>query len=124
MRTTCSQLKNKTMNNEVYLLRRRVLNQIYLLKRFVNLPRITVRITEDHHELIGMGTMDHNVTIWITEKACKFDDKNLLHLVAHEIGHAVYKKTHNDSCPLMKQGLTIEKPANLETIVKVLKSFE
>jgi Zn-dependent M32 family carboxypeptidase len=109
------------MNDATYILRRRVIEQIYVLKKHLDLPRITVRITDDHETILGAGTMDNNVTIWITERAAKFDDKNLLHLVGHEIGHAVYKLNHKKNCPLMEQGNSLANPADLKTIVKVLK---
>lgn len=113
------------MNQETYKLRRKVIDIIYKLKQHLNLPRIEVRITEDHPTYLGMGTMDSSRTIWIVQKACQFNEANLLHLVAHEIGHAVFKLDHDDNCPLMKQGLSMTRPASMETIIKVLsKSLE
>lgn len=120
-RTVISELKNKEMNQAVYAQRRKVMEIIYELKKYLELPRIEVRITENPQDnVIGMGTMCEAVTIWITERATEFPYESLRHLVAHEIGHAVFKLNHSGKCPLMKQGLSRVSPASLETIVSVL----
>lgn len=120
-RTVIKELTNKKMNPEVYAMRRKVIEIIYELKKHLDLPRIEVRITDNPEDtVIGMGTMCEATTIWIVERATEFPYESLRHLVGHEIGHAVFKLDHSDKCPLMKQGLSMVKPASLETIVKVL----
>lgn len=51
-------VKNKNMNNEVYKLRRKVINIIYDLKKDLDLPRIIVRITDNNGNILGVGTMN------------------------------------------------------------------
>jgi hypothetical protein len=46
MKKKSKQLKNKDMNNEVYALRRRVMNFIYEARELAELPRVEVRITD------------------------------------------------------------------------------
>lgn len=108
------------MNADTYALRRKVIDIIYLLKNHLDLPRIEVRITDTpHDETLAIGTMDHTSVIWVTEKAVNMEYAELLHIVAHEIGHAVYKKKHNEKCPLMAP--VLNKPCSLEKIIQVLK---
>jgi hypothetical protein len=113
-----TKLKNLKMNNETYRLRRKVIDIIYMLKKHVELPRITVRITEPHERVLGKAAMDGSVAIWITSEATKMSDAELLHVVAHEIGHTVFKLQHDETCPLMAPQL--HTPANLDSIIKVL----
>ena len=120
MRVVTKGLTNKVMNSDTYVQKRKVMEVIYELKQYINLPRITVKITESHGKFLGMGTMDKTVVIWITEEGANLKPESLMHLVAHEIGHAVFKMQHRDTCPLMKQGLSMHSPASLETIIKVL----
>lgn len=120
--TVTKELKNKEMNKNTYAQRRKVMNMIYLLKEHIDLPRIEVRVTENHDKWLGMGVLGgKGIVIWITEFGTELRDSSLLHLVAHEIGHSVFKLRHSDDCPLMKQGLSMNSPASLETIIKVLK---
>ena len=101
MKDSCQKLNNKKMNNEVYSLRRKVINIIYDIKKEVDLPRIEVRITDSHTHILGVGRMNCNI-IWITEECINCNPKTLFHVVAHEIGHAVFGLSHDDNCKLMK----------------------
>lgn len=119
--TTHSRIKNLKMNDQVYALRRKVIDIIYTLKKDLDLPRIEVRIMENHETILASGTMDNTSVIWITESSANLPYENLLHLVAHEVGHAVFKLKHSNKCQLMKQGNTLNNPCTLEQIIKILK---
>ena len=97
-------LTNKKMNNEVYKLRREVMNFIYEAKNLlrdngVSMPRIDVRITENDPEVLGVGRLKDNI-IWITQAGvdCDYD---LRALVFHELVHAVTGFGHDSKCYLM-----------------------
>lgn len=69
---------------------------IYEIKQFhPSLPRINVRITDDHEQIAGMGRMGGNI-IWITESYTASRG-----LVYHEVLHAAYAIKHQKGCPLM-----------------------
>ncbi len=90
--------KNLKMNNETYALRRKVISIIYDARKLTNLPRIEVRITEDHKKILGRARMNKNI-IWVTKEAIKY--KCLKAIVYHEILHAVFGIEHDDKCLLM-----------------------
>ena len=93
---TTKALNNKKMNDAVYKLRRQVMNYIYEIKEiYPNLPRIDVRITDNHQQWAGMGRMGKNI-IWITEGYVASRG-----LVYHEVLHAVFAQDHVKGCPLM-----------------------
>lgn len=103
---TTSSLTNKAMNPKTYQLRTEVMNYIYEAKELLNkhnisLPRITIRITDDHESILGMGRMGQNI-IWISQRAVEESRFDLRSIVFHEILHAVFNINHDDSCPLMK----------------------
>jgi len=116
-------MTNKKMNSDVYQLRRKVIELIYSFKKSVDLPRIEVRITNNgtgkNEHTLGCGTMDKTTVIWIPERTVGMDAETLRHVVAHEIGHAVFKLKHNDNCPLMAP--VLDAPATMEQIVKCFK---
>lgn len=98
-RTTSPDLKNLKMNKDTYKLRREAMSYIYEMKKlFPGLPRIDVRITEDHKKILGQGRMKGKV-IWITKKAVT--KRNLRPIVYHEVLHAVKGVGHKKDCPLM-----------------------
>jgi uncharacterized protein YjaZ len=90
-------LVNKRMNNDVYALRRQVIDLIYEAKRLVggNLPRVDVRVTEDKGRTMGCAAMGQCI-IWITESFVASRST-----VFHEILHAVKAQPHVVGCPLM-----------------------
>lgn len=92
-----SGLENKKMSPEVYKLRREIIELIYEAKRLVpNLPRITVRVTDNNSSgVLGCARMGGNI-IWISEGYVASRAT-----VFHEILHAVYGQAHVVGCPLM-----------------------
>jgi len=99
--------KKKVMSPAVYALRRQVIDLIYEAKKLVpDLPRIEVRVTENHDSILGMAYMERNI-IHITERSVASRS-----VVFHEILHAVYGTEHDETCPLMASILKKElKPA-------------
>ena len=111
------------MNDEVYKLRRQVIELIYEAKRGgVNLPRIAVRIGEQkakHKNVLGIATMNGN-QMWITKDAIDLGLDVLRNVVFHEIGHAVFNLEHNNKCPLMesRQNTVLNKEDCLKHLIK------
>ena len=97
----CSQLKNKKMNDEVYKLRRKVMGFIYEAKELApDMPRVEVRITDNHEDrILAMGRLGSFV-IWISERVLDMSDDSIRCVVYHEILHN-YGHEHNNRCPLM-----------------------
>ena len=116
------EINNHKMNNEVYQLRKKVIDILYQAKDFeINLPRINVRIgnsTEKHKNVLGVGG---NKNIWITEKAINKGYQYLLHVVLHELCHAVYNLPHNEKCKLMSSKL--DKPCGITQAWKIFKKY-
>jgi len=100
------EFKNFKMNDEVYSLRRKVINLIYEVRKVVNnLPRIDVRIgVPSCNRTLGIARLNDNI-IWISEKAINKGQDELRNTVYHEIVHAVTGFGHDDSCPLMQPTL-------------------
>jgi len=99
-------IKNHKMNDAVYKQRRQVIDCIYKLKSALRaeglkLPRIEVRIgvqTKGYENFLAWGKMTKCET-WYSEDALAH--KNLMGIVAHEIGHAWLGLEHDENCPLM-----------------------
>lgn len=99
--TTTAKLTNLEMDPAVYQLRRQVIALVYAAKELVpNLPRIEVRVTEDHHRIAGVARTGGNV-IWITKEFVASRQ-----IVFHEIAHAAFGAAHVDGCPLMNPSAT------------------
>ena len=88
---------NFKMDNEVYKIRRQVIDIIYQAKKITDLPRIDVRVGEARHNILGLASMG-DCKIWIDVSK---SNKNLLQVVLHEICHAVWSIEHDKNCPLM-----------------------
>ncbi len=98
---TAYNFKKMKMNNDVYALRRKVINVIYELKKHVNLPRIEVRIVENGDwGVCGYAYLGKKI-VHMNKKYCTITDDALFHLVAHEVVHAVAGFGHDDKCYLM-----------------------
>jgi len=88
-------LKNKIMSQGVYDLRRKVISLIYEAKKLIDLPRIEIRVTDNHKTILGVAAMGAKI-IWITEGMTASRS-----VVFHEILHAVFGQGHVNGCPLM-----------------------
>lgn len=129
---TTTQLKNKTrkefklnkMNDQTYLLRRKVIDVIYMLKKHVNLPRIEVRIVSaiESTNIIGYAYLNKNI-VHIKQEYCSIDTNILTYLVCHEIIHAVTGFMHNEKCYLMGSNMIAYNKINNEKTIEVFKSY-
>lgn len=104
-------LKNRTrpefemrrMGSETYQLRRNVINIIYGIKRMgYNIPRIEVRIVQkkESTNIMGYAYLNQNI-VHIDQYWAEANQDRLVHLVLHEIVHAVTGFGHDDDCYLM-----------------------
>ena len=118
MKAPCQ--NNRKMNSDTYALRRQVIDFIYELKQHMTLPRINVRVTDSKiRGVLGVATMKGN-QIWITAEAIKRSPAMMRHVVAHEIGHAVFGLAHDDKCPLMKPYVSEHETASDTEIILAL----
>ena len=102
--------KNKTtknfinfkMTDEVYKLRKKVINVLYDLKNNgFNIPRIDVRIGQHKNcQVLGVARLNNNI-IWITEKAIDKKENEFYHTVLHELLHTIYGCEHDEKCHIM-----------------------
>ena len=128
MKNKTKSLKNKAafgakinkMNDETYALRRKVIDAIYELKKIVDLPRIEVRIVKGAKGTCGYAYLNQRV-IHIEERYAKISPEVLLHLVAHEVVHAVTGFEHDNNCYLMQP---YHNPnANKEKTIEAFKKY-
>jgi valyl-tRNA synthetase len=95
-------LKKMEMSKEVYRLRRKVIDLIREAKELVpTMPRITVRITDNHVTTLARATMKRNY-IEVSERAINSSSFDLRTIVFHELVHAIWGIKHDENCPLMK----------------------
>lgn len=95
------------MDNEVYQLRRRVINCIHEAKNLVDLPRIDVRIVDGGKPTDAIGYAWHNSNIvHMSKRWCTMSHDELYMVVLHELVHAVVGFHHDENCYLMKATFT------------------
>ena len=121
--------KNKTtknfinfkMTDEVYKLRKKVINVLYDLKNNgFNIPRIDVRIGQHKNcQVLGVARLNNNI-IWITEKAIDKKEIEFYHTVLHELLHTIYGCEHDNKCHIM----TPYQPKIVFSKNKLLKIFK
>ena len=115
-------INNFKMNDDTYAERRKVINILYEAKRMnIKLPRINVRIgsaAEGHENTLGVGGA---LNIWITKKAIDRGYNYLLHVVLHELCHAVFNMDHNEKCKLMAS--TINTPCGVQEAWGIFKKY-
>ena len=106
-------INNFKMCDDVYNLRRKVIEILYeAKKRKCRLPRVIVRIgtpAKGHENTLGVGGRRH---IWITKAAIDKGYNYLLHVTLHELGHAIFNLDHDKECKLMAP--TLGKPCEVE----------
>ena len=112
-------LVNKRMDDGVYKLRREVMTLIYEIKTLVDLPRVEIRITDNHPCTLGQARM-RDCQIWITEGAITNSRYDLRCIVYHEVLHAVYGVGHDDKCPLMHP---VHKPISKAECQRIFKKY-
>ena len=114
------------MNDDVYKLRRQVINLIYEVKNGGGkLPRISVRVGEQtakHKNILGCAMMNKN-QMWITKDAIDLGTDTLRNVVFHEIAHAVFNVDHDEKCPLMAKELP-DTMLNKEDCLKHLLKYQ
>ncbi|TXH09412.1 MAG: hypothetical protein E6R04_08225 [Spirochaetes bacterium] len=108
-------LENKKMSSRVYALRRQVLSLIHEANKLVELPRITVRVTDKHETILGVARMGKNA-IWITEETVASRA-----VVFHEILHAVFAQDHVKGCPLMSEKISTN--LDVKTCDRLFKKY-
>ena len=131
------QLKNRTpkgyrlkkMNDNTYRLRRRVINIIYELNNFLKakkrdpLPRVEVRIIEEHkcdRKIGGYAYIGKNI-IHIPERSVHLSHTTLLRIVIHEVLHGIGFH-HDENCHIMHPGWSKLVKDNLKTD-KLFRTF-
>ena len=118
------EIKNFKMNDEVYSLRRKVINMIYEVKNHIeDLPRVELRIGEARCEdnLLGLASRGKR-QLWITKKAIDMSEDALRNIVYHELVHAIFGFKHDDKCPLMQP--TLKTILNKEDCLKHLLKYK
>lgn len=94
---------NLKMNDDVYALRRKVMQFVYEAKVLTlnKMKRVDVRIIENNKEgVAGVARMAARI-IWIPESYANNLTGKLRQVVFHELLHAVYNIDHNEKCDLM-----------------------
>ena len=123
---TTKDFTNHKMTDDVYKLRRQVIDMIYEIKNvYSDIPRIDVRIGKSKTcGVLGVARLNDNI-IWIDDQAYKNDDY-LRNVVYHEILHAIYGINHDEKCPLMCSTLkeVISKNECLKTFGKYYRNGE
>ena len=116
------QIKNFKMNDITYKMRRSVIEILYTAKsKGIILPRINVRIGESTHDYPNVLGVGGNHNIWITKKAIDRSSNYLLHVVLHELCHAIFNLPHNESCPLMAS--VLDKPCTNSQAWKIFEHY-
>jgi len=113
---------NYKMNDEVYSLRRKVIELLYEIKKEIkSLPRIDVRIGEhDCKQTLGVARLKNNI-IWISKRAIDKGIDVLRNTVYHEVVHAVTGFKHDEKCPLMQSYM--DTILSKEECIKHLKKY-
>jgi hypothetical protein len=115
-------IKNFKMNDVTYKMRRSVIEILYTAKsKGIILPRINVRIGESTHNYPNVLGVGGNHNIWITKKAIDRSSNYLLHVVLHELCHAIFNLPHNESCPLMAS--VLDKPCTNAQAWKIFEGY-
>ena len=118
---TTKNFVNFKMTDEVYKLRKKVINVLYDLKNNgFNIPRIDVRIGQHKNcQVLGVAKLNNNI-IFITENAIDKKENEFYHTVLHELIHTIYGCEHDSKCHIMKayQPEVVQSKDKLLTIFK------
>lgn len=118
---------NCKSGDETHVLRRKVIEKIHQAKELIpSMPRVTIRIAEpSEHSVrihgvgpLGVGRSGDRV-IWISPEACNRTSLELRHVVFHEIGHAVFGKSHTKSglmAPVVNTTTKFQQDAELKAM--------
>ena len=118
---TAYDAKMMKMDQDVYQLRKKVMNVIYEVKRNgYKIPRVEVRIVEEGQEdMMGYAYLNENIVHIKREFTnCK---ETLTHLVLHEIVHACAGLGHDENCYLMRS--VIPRNVNVENSWKAFSKY-
>ncbi len=119
-------LENLSMNSQTYKLRREVMSYIYEAKKLLNgkMPRITVRVTENRHNVLASARMRDNI-IWIPATTLKGEtNKYLKEIVFHELCHAIWGIEHDENCKLMSPVLErVDNKKVVEIFLRYAKEY-
>jgi len=91
---------------------------VYEAGEMCDLPRITVRVTEDSGNTMGVARMEGDI-IWIPERTVIDKNAPLRDTVYHEILHAVFGVPHIEGDPLM--GAMYERPLSKSEAQRLFK---
>jgi len=91
------------MDDALFKQRRRIIEMLYDAKKVlgIDLPRVQIRIVEmANGEVSGISFVGKN-SIVISHEIADWTEQELLRTVWHELGHAWFNASHDESCPLM-----------------------
>jgi hypothetical protein len=89
-----------------------------------NLPRVTIRVTDDPTKSNHSGIAQLNQAIvWIPERTFKWNDDVLREVVLHEVVHAITGFMHDSKCPLMSATHDPSKPLSKEVVYKCFGKY-
>lgn len=118
-------LKNLKMDDEVYKLRRNVIELIYEANGLLEandlprMPRVDIRITEegkgDNRFVMGEAQVGQKI-VWIPASSAKMSQEELRVVVYHELLHAVYGMRHDDKCLLMGASYRVLKKEKVQLL--------
>jgi len=124
--------KNKRMNNEVYKMRRVIIEMIYTINNLLKskgmdrMPHLKVRIAEHTECVNGWAILGRN-EIYFPENRVYRNNNELFCTVVHECLHAIWGIEHNDGCWLMTGKATTERDdirrnkSNVEVVDKMIE---
>ena len=97
--TTARNAKMLKMDDEIYQLRRKVINVLYeVKKRGYNIPRVEVRVVSEDTEACAYAYLGKNV---IHFNKSYMNRDNFTQIVLHEVVHASFGVGEVIGCPLM-----------------------
>ena len=118
--TTAFNAKMKTMNDETYALRRKVIDCLYEIKnRGYKMPRVEVRIVTETKGATAYAYTGQNI-IHVDEK---WINQDIMIRTLHEVGHAVFGLGRIDGCLMMDCGDWTRYKVNPEKIWDIFDKY-